>query len=47
MTLRTTRTRLGAASLAMASLAVGAVTVSASPASAVSMHGCSYPPVRL
>ncbi|MFH8464392.1 hypothetical protein [Streptomyces sp. NPDC017991] len=47
MTLRTIRTRLGASALAVAALATGAVTMSASPASAVSMHGCSYPRVCL
>ncbi|MFC4472484.1 hypothetical protein ACFPH6_49885 [Streptomyces xiangluensis] len=47
MTLRTIRTRLGAAALAVASLTAGAVTMSASPASAASMHGCSYPRVCL
>ncbi|MDX3067380.1 hypothetical protein [Streptomyces clavifer] len=47
MMFRTTRIRLGAAALAVAPLAAGAVTVSASPAAAVSMHGCAYPRVCL
>ncbi|MGW6009964.1 hypothetical protein [Streptomyces sp. NPDC055210] len=47
MTLRAIRTRLGATALAVTALATGAVTMSASPASADTMHGCSYPRVCL